>query len=136
VGLRVGLDGCGKYRPHQDSIPDRPARTESLYRLRFFENVCTLDLYRKFRLRTPPPTPTLDTVPWDGTSLQQQRPISRRNLLNRTFRTSFKAVPSAHFFRSIYSICYTDGTCTEYQHCAQLTKYSQIILRSTLPIYK
>jgi hypothetical protein len=22
-GPRVGLDGCGKYRPHRDSIPDR-----------------------------------------------------------------------------------------------------------------
>ena len=21
VGLRAGLDGCGKYRPHRDSIP-------------------------------------------------------------------------------------------------------------------
>ena len=25
VGLRAGLDGCGKSRPHRDSIPDRPA---------------------------------------------------------------------------------------------------------------
>jgi hypothetical protein len=25
VGPRAGLDGCGKSRPHRDSIPDRPA---------------------------------------------------------------------------------------------------------------
>ena len=30
VGPRAGLDGGGKYRPHQDSVPDRPARIESL----------------------------------------------------------------------------------------------------------
>jgi hypothetical protein len=27
--------GCGKPRPHRDSIPNRPARSESLYRLRY-----------------------------------------------------------------------------------------------------
>ena len=27
VGLRAGLDGRGKARPHRDSIPDRPARS-------------------------------------------------------------------------------------------------------------
>ena len=32
LGPRVGLDGCGKSRPHRDSIPDRPVRSESLYR--------------------------------------------------------------------------------------------------------
>ena len=31
VAPRTGLDGCGKSRPHQDSIPDRPARSASLY---------------------------------------------------------------------------------------------------------
>ena len=35
VGPRTGLDGCEKSRPHRDSIPDRPARSESLYRLRY-----------------------------------------------------------------------------------------------------
>ena len=28
VGPRAGLAGCGKSRPHRDSIPDRPARSE------------------------------------------------------------------------------------------------------------
>ena len=32
---RAGLDRCGKSRPHQDSIPDRPARSQSLYRLSY-----------------------------------------------------------------------------------------------------
>jgi hypothetical protein len=29
------LDRCGKSRPHRDSTPDRPARSESLYRLSY-----------------------------------------------------------------------------------------------------
>ena len=28
VGPRAGLDGRGKSRPHRDSIPDRPARSQ------------------------------------------------------------------------------------------------------------
>jgi len=32
---RAGLDGCGKSRPHQDSIPYSPDRSQSLYRLRY-----------------------------------------------------------------------------------------------------
>ena len=32
VGPIVSLDGCGKSRPHRDSVPDRPARSELLYR--------------------------------------------------------------------------------------------------------
>jgi len=35
VDPRAGLDGCGKSRPHRDSIPDRPARSESLYQLSY-----------------------------------------------------------------------------------------------------
>jgi hypothetical protein len=30
VGLRAGLDGCGKSRPTGNRSPDRPARSESL----------------------------------------------------------------------------------------------------------
>jgi hypothetical protein len=33
VGPRAGLDGYGKSRPQRDSIPDRPARSQSQYRL-------------------------------------------------------------------------------------------------------
>ena len=33
--LRVGLNGCGKSEPHGDSIPDRPVRSESLYKLHY-----------------------------------------------------------------------------------------------------
>jgi hypothetical protein len=32
VGPKVGLEGSEKSRPHRDSIPDRPARSQSLYR--------------------------------------------------------------------------------------------------------
>jgi len=35
VGPRAGLDRCGKSRPHRDSIPDRPNRSQSLYRLKY-----------------------------------------------------------------------------------------------------
>ena len=35
VGPMAGLDGCGKSRPYRDSIPDRRARSESLYRQRY-----------------------------------------------------------------------------------------------------
>jgi len=35
VGPRAGLNRCGKSRPHWDLIPDRPARSQSLYRLHY-----------------------------------------------------------------------------------------------------
>jgi hypothetical protein len=35
VGLRGGLDGCGTVRPHRDSISDRQARSDTLYRLSY-----------------------------------------------------------------------------------------------------
>ena len=35
VGSRAGLDECGKFRPHRDSIPGHPACSESLYRLSY-----------------------------------------------------------------------------------------------------
>jgi hypothetical protein len=43
VGLRAGLERCGKSRPRRDSIPDRPARRQSLYPLRY--PACTKCLY-------------------------------------------------------------------------------------------
>jgi hypothetical protein len=35
VGLKAGLDGCGKSRPHGIHSPDRPARNQWLYRLSY-----------------------------------------------------------------------------------------------------
>ena len=35
MGPRAGLDRCGKYRPTGIRSPDRPARSASLYRLRY-----------------------------------------------------------------------------------------------------
>ena len=35
VYRRAGLDWCRKSRPHQDSIPDRPGRSKSLYGLSY-----------------------------------------------------------------------------------------------------
>jgi hypothetical protein len=33
VGSRTGLDGCGKPHPTEIRLPDRPARSQSIYRL-------------------------------------------------------------------------------------------------------
>ena len=35
MGLRAGLDWCGKSHPTGIRSPDRPARRQSLYRLRY-----------------------------------------------------------------------------------------------------
>ena len=35
MGPRAGLNRCGKSRPHRNSIPNRPVRGESLYRLSY-----------------------------------------------------------------------------------------------------
>ena len=35
MGLRAGLDWCGKSRPTGIRSPDRPVRRQSLYRLRY-----------------------------------------------------------------------------------------------------
>ena len=35
VSPRAGMDRCEKSLPHRDSIPDRPARSQSLYRLSY-----------------------------------------------------------------------------------------------------
>ena len=35
LGSRAGLDGCGKYLPHRDSIPGPSSCSESLYRLSY-----------------------------------------------------------------------------------------------------
>ena len=44
VGPRAGLDMCEKSRPRRYSIPDRPARSQSLYQLSYpaREDLCTL----------------------------------------------------------------------------------------------
>jgi len=35
MGPRAGLDGRGKSRPHEVRSPERPARSESVYRLSY-----------------------------------------------------------------------------------------------------
>jgi len=46
VGLRAGLDRCGKSRPTGIRSPDRPARRQSLYRLPTTDYPASLDLNR------------------------------------------------------------------------------------------
>ena len=45
MGPRAGLDRCGKSRPHRDiRSPDRPARSQSLYRLSYLDR-CDIYCY-------------------------------------------------------------------------------------------
>ena len=39
MGPRAGLDRCRKSRYHRESIPDRPARSQSLYQLSYMAHV-------------------------------------------------------------------------------------------------
>ena len=50
VGPRAGLDRCGKTRPHRDRSPDRSARSQSLYRLRYPDH-CLLYDFRNMKRR-------------------------------------------------------------------------------------
>jgi hypothetical protein len=43
VGPRAGLDRCGKSRPHRDSTLDRPAHSQSLYRLSYPTHIKATD---------------------------------------------------------------------------------------------
>ena len=68
VGPRAGLDG-GKSRPHRDSIPDRPASNQSLYRLSYPAHYVYIYIYICINLAvcltTGPkllPKPALHTV--------------------------------------------------------------------------
>ena len=45
MGLRVRLDRCGKSRPTRIRSPDRPARRQSLYRLRYPAYLLTSNFY-------------------------------------------------------------------------------------------
>jgi len=43
VGPTAGLERWGKSRPHRDSIPDRPARSQLLYRLSYPAHQIVMD---------------------------------------------------------------------------------------------
>jgi len=52
VGPRAGLNGCGIFRPHRDTTPDRPGRSESLYRLRYPTHVSkNIYVYDSFSIK-------------------------------------------------------------------------------------
>jgi len=55
VGPRVGLDRCGKYRPTEIRSPDRPAPSQSLYRLSYprkmYSNIKILNLRSSLQAR-------------------------------------------------------------------------------------
>ena len=55
MGLRAGLDWRGKSRPTGIRSPDRPARRQSLYRLRYpahtTASTCNISLYEMSLLR-------------------------------------------------------------------------------------
>ena len=75
MGPRAGIDGCGKSRPTWIRSPDRPTRSESLYRLTYLgarlrrsknvklsrlcfsimkENYCYVSTFCKFRICLSP----------------------------------------------------------------------------------
>ena len=45
---RAGLHRCGKSRPYPDSTPDRPARSQSLYRLSYPAHISGLNRLNSF----------------------------------------------------------------------------------------
>ena len=47
VGLRVGLDGCGKSRLHWDSIPELPSPQQVVITTELFRLTKTLDVRKK-----------------------------------------------------------------------------------------
>ena len=51
-GHRAGLDRCGKPRPTEIRSPDRPARSQSLYRLRHPANAQHYDVLKCHAVRT------------------------------------------------------------------------------------
>ena len=74
VGLRAGLDWCEKSRPTGIRSPDRPARRQSLYRLRYpahyiyiymcvYVRACVRFLCVRARART---VRVLNIEPWQG----------------------------------------------------------------------
>jgi len=42
----------GKSRPHGDSIPDRPARSQSLYRLSYRAHTTSFDIHKLYMVLT------------------------------------------------------------------------------------
>jgi len=57
VSLRAGLDGCGKSRPAWIISPDRPTRSESLYRLSYPGQRCVEEYIRQREAQTPKQAP-------------------------------------------------------------------------------
>ena len=51
VGPRAGLDRCGKFRLHRDSILDCPTRSQSLYRLSYRAGITVAHLLYLTRFR-------------------------------------------------------------------------------------
>ena len=47
MGPRAGLDRCGKSRPTGIRSPDRPARSQSLYRLRYSAHI-VIGMFAKY----------------------------------------------------------------------------------------
>jgi hypothetical protein len=53
VGSRAGLDRCGKSRPTGIQSPDRPARSQSLYRLSYPAQTNTNIIHKYVKRKTP-----------------------------------------------------------------------------------
>ena len=53
MGPRADLDWCGKSRPTGIGSPGRPARRQSLYRLRYPDHTCLSNFLVFFRFYEP-----------------------------------------------------------------------------------
>jgi hypothetical protein len=53
VGPRSGLGGCGKPRPHRDSIPASPARSASPYRLSYPGPPVYINIFVRLEISNP-----------------------------------------------------------------------------------
>jgi hypothetical protein len=128
VGLRADLDRYGKFSPASGFDPRTVQPVPSRYTDDDFWKMCAPLICKENSGFAPPP----DTVPWEWNFVTATATNQPKESVKQKVSDLFQSCPFSAFFRSIYSICYTDGTCTKHQHCAQLTRYPLNHTRITL----
>jgi hypothetical protein len=108
VGPRVGLYGCRKYRPHRDSISDRPGRSESLCRLShpglltliITFNALRIEWVRYLWLVTEPTAFSVMSFVWLKNSLR------RTNLSSSSSQFNHIPLHLTHVWQHLYSFTF------------------------------